>query len=170
MINKNDLGPDIPANPEKERVVRGVGPSYATFTPIPHYYGDAVRTLLVGATALLLLASPLYADAIRIEFPFMVLGALIAVAVAAFTDPQKRITLMADSVVAGVGLIVYAGWALLGYDGNPIAFVLRISVAIIFLFAFYFSLKTVRAFVLHEVGREGRLVSEAKGTADEKHL
>ena len=161
MSSKGDVGPDFPGDPAKEWAVRGLEPSYATYNTIPHYYGDVVRGLLLGAAALLLIASPLYADAIRSQFPFLVFGAFCAVTVAAFTDPHKKLSLMADATVAGAGLIVYAGWGLLGYDGvNPTAFVLRLAVAVLFLFAFYFSLKTVRAFALHEVGKDERFVAE----------
>ena len=154
MSSKGNVGPDFPGDPAKEWEIRGLESSYATYNTIPHYYGDVVRGLLLGAAALLLIASPLYADAIRSQFPFLVLGAFCAVTVAAFTDPHKKLSLMADATVAGTGLIVYAGWGLLGYDSvNPVAFVLRLAVAVIFLFAFYFSLKTVRAFALHEIGR-----------------
>ncbi len=169
---KGDATSDLPHDPEKgERPVRGLESSYATFTTIPHYHGDAARGLLLGGAALLLIASPLYADSIHMEFPFMVVGALFAVAAAALTDPHKRLSLMADAVVAGVGMTVYAGWGLLNYDSaNPIAFVLRLAVAVIFLFAFYFSLKTVRAFALHEIGREDDFATEDKERNDRENF
>ena len=121
---------------------------------IPHYYGNAARQLLVGGAALMLLASPLYADNVRIEFPFEVAGALAAVGFGAFTNPRAKWTLVGDAIVSGVGAIVYATWGIFEYETiNPIAFVLRLVIAIIFLFAFYFSMKTVRAFTLHSIGR-----------------
>lgn len=137
---------------------RAFGPSYPDFTPIPHYHGDKARMFLLGAAALMLFASPLYADSLKDQFWLIVCGALASVAVAAVTDPHRRGSLMADAVVAGAGMAAYAGWGLLGYDpADPVTFVLRLAVAIIFLFAFYFSLKTVRAFLLKEVGRHDRL-------------
>lgn len=155
---RRDSGPlDTQVNRDDDFGIKGFEPSYATFTSIPHYYGDIVRGLLLGAAALLLISFPLYADSVRTQFPFIIFGAFVAVAVAAFTDPHKRISLMADAIVAGVGMVVYAGWGLLGYDGlNPVAFVLRLAIAVICLFAFYFSLKTVRAFALHEIGKHDR--------------
>ena len=152
---KGDAASDLPYEPGREKVVKGLGPSYATFNTIPHYYGDATRGLLLGAATLLLISSPLYADAISTQFIFIVFGAIVTVIAAAFTDPHKRASLMADAVVGGVGLAVYAGWGLMGYSAiNPVSLVLRLAIALIFLFAFYFSLKTVRAFALHEIGKE----------------
>ena len=154
---RGDAAPSSPRDPDREWAVRGLEPSYATFTSIPHYHGGIVRGLLLGAAAFLLVTSPMYADSISDQFPFLVFGAFMAVIAAAFTDPHKRFSLAADAVVAGVGMIAYSGWALMGYDSSDLlAFVLRAVVAIVFLFAFYFSLKTVRAFALHEVGRHDR--------------
>lgn|SRR3989344_4077979 len=146
----------------------GVEPSYASFSPIPHYHGDSARMLLIGAAALMLLASPFYADALRTQFPFLVIGALLTVMAAAFTDPHRRGSLIADAVVSGTGLAVFAGWALMSWDGlDPVSLMFRLVIAVVFLFAFYFSLKTVRAFALHEIGRHdqfGVLSEDKTGT------
>lgn len=121
---------------------------------VPHYYGDVSRQCLLGAVALLLLASPLYGDNVRIEFPFEIAGALVIVAFAAFTNPHLRWACMGDAAVSGAGLALYAGWAFFEYDSiSPLALVLRLAIALIFLFAFYFSMKTVRSFALHQIGR-----------------
>jgi hypothetical protein len=41
-----------------------------------------------------------------------------------------------------------------GYKNiEPVAFMLRVLVAVIFLFAFYFSMKTLRAFMLRQIGK-----------------
>lgn len=136
----------------------GFEPSYARWPSVTHYYGDVVRELFLGAAALMLITSPLYADSLSVQFPFIVVGALAVVALAAFTNPHKRWSLMGDCVVAGVGVVVYAVWGLAGYGkiASPIAFVLQIAIALIFLFAFYYALKTVRAFSLHQIGKRDR--------------
>lgn len=128
------------------------------FPSIPHYYGDAARQLMLGGAALMLVASPLYGDNLRAEFPFIVVGALIAVAFAALTNPRDLWVSIADTLVAGVGFVAYATWAIFGYEAmNPIALVLRLAIGVIFLFAFYFSMKTVRAFMLRQIGRRERV-------------
>ena len=134
---------------------------------VKHYYGDAARGLMLGASALLLVASPLYGNNLRAEFPFEVLGALIIVALAALTSPRDRWASVADSVVTGVGVAVYATWGIYEYDViNPIAFMLRLAIAVIFLFAFYFSLKTVRAFAMRQIGKT---VDEFETEAEKAH-
>ena len=129
----------------------------STFRPwpsVPHYYGDSVRQLLLGAAALMIVASPLYSDTLRVQFPPIIIGALIAAAFAALINPRDRWVVLGSAVVSGIGLAVYAMWGMAGYDTvNPVAFVLRLAVAVVFLFAFYFSMKTLRAFMLHQIGK-----------------
>ena len=121
---------------------------------IPHYYGNVMRQLLLGGAALMLLSSPLYGDNLRHEFPFEVMGALLAAGFGAFVTPHSRGASTGAAVISGAAAVVYATWGIFGYqDIRPIAFVLRLAVALVFLFAFYFSMKTVRAFALHQVGR-----------------
>lgn len=127
---------------------------YNPWSSVPHYYGDFVRQLLLGAAALMIIASPLYTNTLRIQFPFIVTGALLSVAVAALMNPRDRWILVASATLSGIGLVTYAMWGMFGYDTiTPAAFVLRMAVAVVFLFAFYFSMKTFRAFVTQQIGR-----------------
>src|SRR3989344_9204096 len=110
---------------------------------IPHYHGDAVRQLFISAAALMLIGAPFYADSLRTELPFEIVGALILAALAALANPHKKLALVADAIAAGVGLVIYKTWALYTYhDSTWMQFVLREVIAIIFLSAFYFSMKT----------------------------
>lgn len=157
-------------------VPRGFEPSYARPTLIPHYYGDAVRELFLGGAALMLVASPLYADSIRTQFTFIVLGAFLAVVFAALTNPRNYWVLCGDAAVSGVGMIFFALWGLIGYDEiSPTAFVLRLALALIFLFGFYYSVKTVRAMSLHEPppdrkARLGRRIRRREPTMTRKKI
>jgi hypothetical protein len=121
---------------------------------VAHYYGDAVRQFFIVLAILILLGAPWYGSSLRIELPFEVIGALILVTLAALVNPHQKSIMVANAVVAGVGAVVYQMWALFGWeDGTVIQFVLREGIAILFLAAFYFSMKTVRAFLLHKIGK-----------------
>ena len=121
---------------------------------IPHYYGDSVRQLLLGAAALMLIFSPLYSDVLRVQFPFIIIGALLAAAFAALMNPRDKWVVLGSAIVSGTGLVIYAMWGMYGYQNvEPVAFMLRVLVAVIFLFAFYFSMKTLRAFMLRQIGK-----------------
>lgn len=132
----------------------GYVPTREAGQSVPHYYGDFVRQLMLGGAALMLLGAPFYADSIRHELPFEVFGVLVLVSLAAILNPWKKSVLTTTAIVTGVGMVVYQTWALYGYDhSSATAFVLREALAIIFMFAFYFSVKTVRAMILRQIGK-----------------
>lgn len=130
----------------------------APWPAIPHYYGDVTRQLMLGGAALMLLASPLYGSDLPAEFPFEVLGALLVVGFSALTNPHSKGIAIGDAATSGAAAAIYATWAIADYrDVNPLAFVLRIAIAVVFLFAFYFSMKTLRAFIVGSLGRRERV-------------
>lgn len=139
-------------------------------TPVPHYYGDIVRQLFIAAAAFLLVGAPFYASDLPAELAFDVLGALVLVCLAAFTSPQGRMILLADTVVAGVGMLIFEYWALANYQTTPIvAVILRQAIALIFLFAFYFAGKTLRGLshVMDEDAAEREASFRAERAAEE---
>lgn len=123
-----------------------------------HYYGDYVRILFVCAAAAMLIGVPFYGNWLHLELPFVVVGAAILVALAAISNPYRKSIHFANSVAAGVGMVLYEIWALYAYaESTWLQFSLRQLIAILFLVAFYFSMKTVRAFLLHQVGKHDQV-------------
>ena len=120
---------------------------------LSHYYGDPVRAFFLGAAGLMLVGAPVYAgEDLSTDIPFIIVGLIVVVALAAITNPVKQWVMMADAIAGGVGAGLYGLWALMDYsDSSPTAFVLRGAIALLFLFAFYFAMKTVRAMVLGQV-------------------
>ena len=130
---------------------------------MPHYYGDTVRSLMLAAAALMLVGVPFYGADLRPELPVFVTAMLILVCLAAFTSPRNRAVLIADAIVTGAGMVIFEMWALASYTSIPLsAFALRQAVALLFLFAFYFSGKTIRALVI-----EGQSEEEEEGGGGE---
>ena len=129
-------------------------PREPLFTSVPHYYGDIARQLMIAGVALMMATAPFYADSLRTQFPFEIAGAIAIVGFAAFTTPFKLSIVLCDAILSGLAVAIFGAWAFFGYDQiSGIAFVLRDAIALIFLFAFYFSLKTARAMMLHQVGK-----------------
>jgi len=129
---------------------------------IPHYWGDVARQLSVGA-ALMLVGAPWYANELLTQFPLIIIAAILSVGLAALVNPLMRWVSVFDAMMSCIIAIVYAPWAFYAYqDGEYLMFVLRMAVAIIFLFAFYFNTKTVRAMVLHQFNSRDIEVSEAE--------
>lgn len=116
---------------------------------IPHYYGDIIRQIFVVVAVLMLVGAPFYGDELRKELPFELLGGITLVALAALTNPQSKSIMVFNSIAAAIGFFLYEFWALYGYDTSTwFVFLLRQLIAILFMAAFYFSMKTVRANLL----------------------
>lgn len=134
---------------------------------IPHYYGDAVRQLFLAAAALILVSAPFYANLTPFSTMTQVFGALVLAVLAAFTSPRLRLSLLLDACVAGVGLLIYETAAINGYaSGDLIIFIIRQTISILFLFALYNSIKTLRSMLSHRVSaharsRAARIAAEA---------
>lgn len=121
---------------------------------VPHYYGDIVRRLFVLAAAVMSFSAPFYTSNLRVALPFVVLGAIVLLAIAALMNPHKKIIIIAGAVAAGVGMLIYETWALFDYKTSTWEeFILRQILAFVFMSAFYFSMKTLRAFVLGTIGK-----------------
>ncbi|QQG37557.1 MAG: hypothetical protein HYS26_02915 [Candidatus Kaiserbacteria bacterium] len=123
-------------------------------TGVPHYHGDLVRQVFMIASAAMLLGLPFYGDSLRLELPFVLVGGLVLIALAALTNPHAGTVMYASAIASGVGLAIYQTWALFSYDESTwTQFLLREVVALLFLVAFYFSMKTVRALIFHQIGK-----------------
>jgi len=121
---------------------------------VPHYHGDIVRQLFVTGAIAMLLSAPFYTENLRAELPFIIFGALAAIAAAALTSPHKRTFVTVDVVAAALIAIIYESWALFDYESSTWPeFALRQLIAIVFMVAFYFSMKTLRAMFLGKVGK-----------------
>lgn len=147
------------------------GGDYVRSSPIwpavPHYHGDAIRQLFIANAALILIGAPFYADTLSAELPFEILGALILAGLAAIVNPHNRLLLFANAIAAGIGLLLYETWALSQYETSTWAqFIWRELIALVFLGAFYFSMKTVRAYLLHQIGKTGTAGEFDENAAD----
>ena len=117
--------------------------------PPAHYYGDTVRNIFLISSILLILLPlfdkelyPLYL------FPgvFILLGLVV---LAGLTSPTKHFSIIADTLFAGALFVFFEYLALVGGDANfmhtmNITFMLRQLLAILFLLALYFGVKTWR--------------------------
>lgn len=136
---------------------------------VPHYYGDVVRRIFVVAAAVLLLLSPSLASASDMALPLAVLGAIVLASLAAITTPRKRSIMIIDAVVSAAGVFVSELFAIASWNAE-VWFWLALSqaLAVSFLFSLYFSMKTVRAMLLDQVGRGPSVGEFLEGEASSK--
>ena len=125
---------------------------------IPHYYGDYVRQIFMLCGAAMLIFSPFLAASIPGALPFEIGGAILVAILGALTNPARQLSMLADAVVACIGVITYELLALNAfYAGTLVAFVEREALAIGFLFAMYFSVKTLRNMAFHTIGKREKV-------------
>jgi|SRR3989338_5143486 len=121
---------------------------------IPHYYGDIIRQLFLGLVVLMMVGAPFFADNLAVEFPFIIVGSIVIAGLAALTNPVKNWVMYLNVIAAGVGIFMFETTALMAYSaGDLTSFVLRQAIAIVFLFAFYFGVKTLRAMIMGNIGK-----------------
>lgn len=123
---------------------------------IPHYYGDTVRRIFVGAAAGLLILSPFAGNEMPGVLGIGVAFALMLALLAAITNPQKQWSMIANAVASGIGVILAEVFALASFSAQEyLAFLVSEAFVIAFLFALYFSVKTVRSMVMQRIGKKG---------------
>lgn len=119
---------------------------------VPHYHGDMVRLFLLGAGVLILLTTPFYVNLLPYNVTIEVGAAIAVVVFAALTNPYKRWVIGADAIIAIVGIVAFELAAISAYlDERYILFALREGLALLFLFALYFSVRTFRAMTLRQI-------------------
>ena len=128
-----------------------IGPSTHSVLPkVRHYYGDTVRSLFLVA-GLLLLAEFLFdRDFLQFNFTIGILGVLILTFLAGYTSPESKIVVFWNVLFSSVAFFFSEYLALADYSQKEtilrVVFLLRQGVAILFLLALYFSVKTWRGF------------------------
>lgn len=138
--------------PPRNSAQRSVEPT------VPHYYGDVVRILMLCGTGLALLVVPFSSGFLHDAFVLDIVVGLAIVASAALTNPHSRLFALSDAVLSAVAVLLFELDAFQNYQsGELTTFVFYEGIAILFILSFYFSLKTLRAFMLHQVGERDSL-------------
>lgn len=118
---------------------------------LQHYYGDIVRYLFLAAGILMLIGLPIFQDYINLPVLISVCSIAILGIAAGLTNPQQMISATANFVIAVAGFIIFAYNAVIAYGAEITddKFLLsNVVLAVLFLFALYFSMKTLRARLL----------------------
>ena len=116
---------------------------------IPHYHGDAVRGLFLVSALLLIVAQSTGA-----KLPFPAVGAIIAavalVISAGITNPREPWIHWVDAFFAVIGTFLFGTAAVehyrAGMNLSDLSFVYVEALALLSLFALYFTTRTIRGF------------------------
>src|SRR3989344_6623767 len=132
-------------------------PYWSLESSIPHYYGNYTRQIFMLAGAAMLVGAPFLVNRLPEILPFQIGGAIALVVLAALTSPRKQWVIVADVLAAALGILVFEWLAIVAYQAeNMIAFILLEAVTAAFLFALYFSTKTLRAMFYGQLGKADR--------------
>ncbi len=116
-----------------------------------HYHGNTVRKLFLSAGILILVSLPLFPDLLPIS-PLVTITAVVILAIAAaITSYIQMWAMVVNSILSAVFLIAFEAYALAYKDPGVLHFLIRQIIALIFLFALYYSVRTVRAMYLHQI-------------------
>jgi hypothetical protein len=112
-----------------------------------HYYGDVVRILFLAAALVMLITLPAIKDYLNIPAMFSVLVIMILSFVAGLTNPKQIWEAAVNAAISVIGFLVfesYALWAYQHYSATDKFFITNLILGFVFLFAIYFSTKTLR--------------------------
>lgn len=124
---------------------------------IPHYYGDNVRTLFIVVAVISVLIIPIFGNLLSFGTVGQLGAAILLVLLAGLTNPHSKMLMLADVVVAGAGVLLLGSAGISFYSLDPfILFAVREAGAVTLLFAFYFSVKTLRAMIQGKTGQTER--------------
>jgi hypothetical protein len=133
---------------------------------VPHYYGDIVRRIFIGAAAAIVIFAPFFGGNVLL-LPFEIIGAVVLVILAGLTTPKNMSIMIVNAVAAALGVVIYETTALYAYsNGDVWTFLAHETLVVTFVFALYFSMKTVRAMQLGQIGKHSKPGEFLKGWED----
>lgn len=114
---------------------------------ISHYYGDVVRKLFILAAVVMIGGLPFFINQIDQPLPVALVAIILIGAAAGLTSPRHSWTAVMNVIVAVSGVVIFERYAVDWHSSYGVAdnfFWINQLLAVIFLFALYFSLKTLR--------------------------
>ena len=120
---------------------------------ISHYYGDIVRVLFLISAIIMLIGLPAINNYLIIPTIFSVISMLILALAAGLTNPKMLWEAEINTVIAVVGFIVFETYAVIAfrqYSATDKFFLSNLILSFIFMFAVYFSVKTLRGLLLKD--------------------
>lgn len=122
---------------------------------IRHYYGDTVRAMFLAAAIIYAVSMPLIGNLLPLDTFSGIFMVLFLVLLAGFTNPHLKLLMLVNVLVAAAGMYLMQSAAIeFLYRDSGLMFFLRQGSAILFLFAFYDGIKTLRSMLLGQIGAE----------------
>lgn len=118
---------------------------------LQHYYGDIVRYLFIVAAILMVIGLPIFQNYIQGPLIISIIAIVVLGIAAGLTNPKQKISAVVNLIISIFGFIIFTYTSVNAINQAPSddKFLLtNIILSIMFLFATYFAMKTVRAEML----------------------
>lgn len=119
---------------------------------MPHYYGDTVRKLFLVGALLMLATLPLFVKVQPFSSYVPIFAIILFGLVAAWTSPAQNLVALINTVIAAGAIVVFEHYAAVNSFCSPsdiyrqLFLYVNLVLAVIFFFAFYYSIKTLRGY------------------------
>lgn len=118
---------------------------------LKHYYGDITRKFFLLGGVLMIFFAPLYPNLLPVNNLFVVVGAIGLSVFAGITNPKQFWVNIVDTILAVLSFVIFEAAIFQGHSGEPwlnMLFLVRQAIALIFFFALYYSVKTLRGMMV----------------------
>jgi len=118
-----------------------------------HYYGDIVRFLFMLAAIIMLITLPFLVDKLPTSVYVSIFIILAIGILAGITNPLQKWMSVLNGVISTAALFTFEYYAVSSLTNSGIKnlyFITNQILAIVFLFALYYSIKTIRAMYIKE--------------------
>lgn len=119
-----------------------------------HYYGNIIRYIFLATALIMIIGLPLFQNFLGIPKILSVIGIAVLGIAAGFTNPKLMISLVINFFISLFGFIIFLYSAASSYQGatrDDKYLLASIVLAAMFLFAVYYSMKTLRSALLEEM-------------------
>jgi hypothetical protein len=118
-----------------------------TISRIPHYYGDAVRTIFLACGLSMLIGLAIFSNKLPAGVVISLVSSVIIVVAAGLTTPKRRISIAADVVLSCGAAAAFAVASVREYaaSGASSFYLFNQALALGFTAALYLSVKTYRS-------------------------
>jgi len=119
---------------------------------VPHYFGHTIRRFFFFISFVMLMTLPFFKNEMAVPIALSVFAIISVTFAAGYTNPYSRWILVFDVFIAGFGLLIFGSQAIHGYSTygmqgiREVLFYTNQVLALSFLAAFYFSVKSLRGF------------------------
>ncbi len=122
---------------------------------IVRYFGNQVSRLLLVAGLLIIVTHPFFKSSLSSTFlPITLLSVVVLVFLAGFTSSKYKWIMFVDIGASAVGFIVFSYQAIVTYNNDSTYyafFLINLVISLLFLFAFYFGVKTIKGWVSNDL-------------------